>query len=661
MQEKIFNKKFGLIFDAIVVVTGTIMVTGLNKGVPATAESLTNWDAKPIVVNVQVDLEREGDQATVDSILNEIEKYNGHATVFVTGELASLYLDVIRNIENREHQIAVHGWQKGEDLTSLSFKEQLGLIQRSFAVVKNAVQTPDNVLDFKPQGYKFNDDTIRILQEIGARSISGLFSCEESFCKCWYAQQLGKITFPYPITNEFWAIPISEIKIDSKDTPLDDEYIDNPQYFLNYLLEKYNRQTETKDPLIIVVHPSITGADEAKLTALTQFLDYVKQNNGKIASLDSIRHFTSYITNFDATGPSSASAGEEVIITTNYTSNIWCPYYRFLMYGKYPGQEWQLIDGSKYCEFVYTGPHTFTRKLTIPEPPANETTYTLRAVGRATYGGCSPIGDLQYWPNAENYDVMKEVEIEVESNCIPVPNRTTGNPQERINLLFVPDDDYNGDIVRFLQDVNNLIDNNFGAISPIPENLENFNFYHTELEGDANTHPHTIPEDLNCKFDAVAILHVNSFSDWTDHGLTIFSAEGDDSQHSFIHESGHSLFKLADEYTDSPPGCTDYLLGGLYPDIFYPNIWSSQTECENDAKEEGWDVILCNNFCPSSNSCCGTGWWRIDRTSSECNDLNDCDEVMIDNDNGFGIACQRRINYVFDQLPGMIDIRPIAK
>ena len=90
MQAKIFNKKIVLTLGIVAVLTGAVILIGLSKGNSATAESLSNWDAEPVVVNVQVDPEKEGDEFTVFNILNEIKKYNGHTTVFVTGEIASL-------------------------------------------------------------------------------------------------------------------------------------------------------------------------------------------------------------------------------------------------------------------------------------------------------------------------------------------------------------------------------------------------------------------------------------------------------------------------------------------------------------------------------------------------------------------------------------------
>ncbi|MDI6886477.1 MAG: cell wall hydrolase [archaeon] len=332
------------------------------NGSSLVTESYNEWTSKPVISNVQVDLENEGDQDYVYSILDEVEK-QGYTTVFVTGEFASLYPDVVKEIEGRGQDIAVHGWRKGENLTLLNYEEQLNLIQKSFSAVRSAVNNPEEVVDFKPQGYKFNNDTIRILQQLGVRSIGGIFSCQEPLCKCPYAQELGKITFPYPVTDKFWLVPISEIN----DTVLDDEYIGNPQEFFNALIEKFNLANETKDPLIIVIHPSITGADEAKLNAFSQFLDYVKSNNGRIKPLSSITHLTEFIPSLEIiSAPQSASQGETVTITVQFTAAIYCPSYYFRIYGKYPSEkEWRLH--AEHYHGVQTGTFSFSRSFAIPE------------------------------------------------------------------------------------------------------------------------------------------------------------------------------------------------------------------------------------------------------------------------------------------------------
>ena len=430
-----FRRKFGSVFLLIagILIVGVCIARLTSGGFSIREPSVTDnvpilygWESKPVIVNVQVDLEKEGDQFTVFNILNEIERYNWHATVFVTGEFASLHPDIVREIEGREHQIAVHGWQSGEDITSLRYEEQLDLIERSFSIVRNAVSRPEDVVDFKPQGYRYNDDTIKALQDFGAKSINGIFTADESFCKCPYAKSLGKITFPYPVTTDFWAVPISTIEVDSKDIPLDDDYNNNSSEYINYLLRQYKQHNETKDPLVITIHASITGTDAVRLDALSQFLDFVGADNGKVAPLPSIRHHTVYITNFNATGPSSTSVGEEITINVTYTSNLYCPKYRFRAYGKYPGQEWKLLDSA--CYFVYTGDHSFNMQVTIPKPPANENTYKIRVVGRASFGTCD-LTDPN-WPTYDSYEVMDEIEVNVidyKLKLLFVPLRWTGS------------------------------------------------------------------------------------------------------------------------------------------------------------------------------------------------------------------------------------------
>jgi len=416
--------EFGAMFllGAVILICVISALVGTSSAVD---ETLVGWESKPVTINIQIDLEDEGGLQGLDNILSEVEQRNGRTTVFVTGEFASLHPEVVRGIEARGHEIGVHGWQSGEDLTLLTPDEQAGLIQSAFDAVRSAVDQLENVVDFKPQGYRFDADTIQTLQDFGARSISGLFPCGELDCQCWYAQSLGKITFPYPVTTEFWAVPISEIMIDPNDVPLDDAYFSSGAAYFDYAIQKYIQQTEAKDPLIIVIHPEITGADEAGMGALSAFLDYVKGNSAKISALDSICHFTAYITNFNATGPSEATVTETITIGVTYTSNVYCPHYRFRAYGKYSGQAWKFLD--PHCEYVYNGPHSFNLQVTIPAPPGTENTYMIRAVGRGSFGSCA-LSDPD-WPTYNSYEVHKDITVNVVE---PVKI-------DKINVTGIPD------------------------------------------------------------------------------------------------------------------------------------------------------------------------------------------------------------------------------
>jgi parallel beta-helix repeat protein len=231
------------------------------------------------------------------------------------------------------------------------------------------------------------------------------------------------------------------------------------------------------------------------------------------------------------------------------------------------------------------------------------------------------------------------------ASCLPY--LINGDEDDKIDLVFIPDTDYWGSLDDFLEDVEDLITTEFGAVDPIMFSMDKFNFHFMEEEGEAEAHPApcggTTPaefEDVECDLaDAVVILHLTEFGDCTT-GSFQFTAEGSNTQRSFIHEAGHGIFKLKDEYEDTTSPCTGYSQND--DDGGPANIWSSQANCEAEAIAEGWDEERCEDpFC-DEDPCCGSGWWKVD---------HDAPEIMINNSNGFGVACSRRINWIFDEYP----------
>ena len=96
--------------------------------------------------------------------------------------------------------------------------------------------------------------------------------------------------------------------------------------------------------------------------------------------------------------------------------------------------------------------------------------------------------------------------------------------------------------------------------------------------------------------DDDAVLHTTNFGDCTNLGLTHYSAEGHDTK-AFLHESGHAVFGLADEY-DGP---TAY-----FEPANEPNIWNTETECRSEQVAKSRDPDDCWMFTSRSG-----GWWGI--------------------------------------------------
>jgi len=235
-----------------------------------------------------------------------------------------------------------------------------------------------------------------------------------------------------------------------------------------------------------------------------------------------------------------------------------------------------------------------------------------------------------------NYWCMDDLCTDANKIVIPVPGRSIGRQSDRFDIVFVPDNDYGSraDIDTwlpiFLSNINNNIDQRLGAAAPVSGNLDKFNFYYTKLQGTASSK--TLPADLTKASpfaDAYVIFHTAVFGDSTIMSKpSIYGAEGTVGR-SFIHESGHGIFGVADEYD----GCGTY----YFKPSPNPNIWHTEAECRADATAAGWNPDDCSNF-----TACQGGWWKVGTTKY----------IMWDGTqfaNGWGKPAARRIQWVLDQ------------
>jgi len=635
--------------DTSICLAGEAAVTEMST----LDEALT---PRPVEVNVQLHLEQASDKAIVGRILDSVEAHNPNwrVTVFVSPHFASEDPEFVQAVERRGHQIAVLGTGEETPLNTLSYEEQRASLERAILTVREAVRYPQEVVDWKPRNFDWNADTLLALRSLQVRSISDVFTCGESFsCQCPYASSLGKVTFPYPVQTGFWAIPISEIQQGSQTLILDDRRVfagsATPQDYLSYLLQKYDEQQRIGDPLIIALHSSIIGVDDARFEALNLFFDHVMNTGGKLIPLVNLMS-QSYITNFRVQPPSvPVPIGSTATLTVTYTSNLYCPKYRFRAYGKYEGENWKLIASA--CQFVTTGDHTLYLNFTIPRPPTNQTVYTVTVVGQASYGTCA--NSDPDWPTLDKYEVKQEVQINVLPRCIPLPGRTHGNPDQRLDVVFVPDMDYGQPqdidtwLPTFLNHINDQIDQRLNARDPISRtgNIDRFNFYYTRDQGNAEERTcgprSALPSNLlqDCPFaDVIVVFHTSTFGDCSSVGNrpNILSAEGPIGR-SFIHESGHGMFGLADEYDAGPRCYTSYFQPNPNP-----NIWETENACRTDAAGAGWNPDDCNRFTE-----CQGGWWKLGTTPY----------IMYDGtyfDNGWGPAASRRIIWVLNQYTSTV-------
>jgi hypothetical protein len=182
--------------------------------------------------------------------------------------------------------------------------------------------------------------------------------------------------------------------------------------------------------------------------------------------------------------------------------------------------------------------------------------------------------------------------------------------EDAFNVVFVPDASY-GDMgvianrQTFADDVADVIENGYWQNQGYFNGWFHYNYYYMTASGsvvertpDANGNFRcptvTWPAAANTDgafADQLLLIHSNELRDCGGGGRA--TAEPT-SFRTVVHESGHGIFGLPDEY------CCD---GGYF--VMPPVMYSSQSACTNDADNAGWRS--CSSITSSRDS---SVWWR---------------------------------------------------
>ncbi len=188
----------------------------------------------------------------------------------------------------------------------------------------------------------------------------------------------------------------------------------------------------------------------------------------------------------------------------------------------------------------------------------------------------------------------------------------------KIDYVMLPDQSY-ATIDEFKNDIQNRYLSQFFAINPLGSNRQKFNVYYYEEKATCNRDgPNGIklcdlPSNLarDCPFaDIKAVIHKGGWRDYSSNQF--FTANNPMTQ---VHEMGHALFDLADEY------CCDggYFDLNRYP---YPNIFNNQNLCQTQLNDNSISK-QCKKICddedqgsPSCGSNCQcVNWYRQEGNS----------------------------------------------
>jgi hypothetical protein len=208
----------------------------------------------------------------------------------------------------------------------------------------------------------------------------------------------------------------------------------------------------------------------------------------------------------------------------------------------------------------------------------------------------------------------------------PIPIRATGRLLPRLDVVFVGDRDLTRPLRSSLADV---LERNFRS-RITEEHRGLFNFYYTaqtgHYSGGCDFDDPSNYTELSAASNVLVYLHRVDRRDCYD-GNNRMSAELT-SVATVLHEYGHALFGLRDEY------CCDTK---SRQQNCFPNVWNTKTACTNDPINAGRTCVRVKRILVNGQQY----FWRTDPGSG----TNEC---VMSGGVAFGRSCLRRVRWRFD-------------
>lgn len=202
------------------------------------------------------------------------------------------------------------------------------------------------------------------------------------------------------------------------------------------------------------------------------------------------------------------------------------------------------------------------------------------------------------WTSTRSQDVTYAIRPYPVANQ-PVPVYVQGDVDHVFDVVFIPDTDITN-MATFRGHCRSMISDALFAEPDLAYWTGQFNFYINPLPGTATDYDridtdglHQTPTNwANLSFaEAKVLMHQNNLRDYAYGGL--FSTE-QQNRGTMMHEGGHALFGLADEYSG----------GAHWQAADYPNNWSTLAGAQADAPDR-------HKTAADARQIGATGWYKI--------------------------------------------------
>lgn len=215
----------------------------------------------------------------------------------------------------------------------------------------------------------------------------------------------------------------------------------------------------------------------------------------------------------------------------------------------------------------------------------------------------------------------------------PIPILANGEPAKRIDVAFVADKDDYANARGMLKDLESLVFDGYHTNNAVRRGKGYWQFYYSPETGSITDYDDS-PRAMNIPLsvtnsmiiDHAAVIHTTIKRDWASGAN--FGTEPTNIG-TAVHESGHAVFGLSDEYKNG---------GHWTSSDRYHNVYDTKGDCEHYNSTKGWPSADCEDI--------GDGWWRAEPTSLKCIMLDDGDSTMPD----FERSCINRAVWIYTQF-----------
>ncbi|GEM_PF-663893 len=228
------------------------------------AMAIPNGVAATLTVNLQVDAELP-DAGGLLTITDELASRGIPASVYASAEYANANASKLYGLFIDGYEIALHGYHTGEQLHTMTYAEQLDLLTRAKDAVDGCKPCGLGVEieGFRPQYFSQNEDTYRVLDELGFVYDSG-FRAGQTFLP-------GHETdlWPYPVPgHDFVVAPLTTLTYKGTPTYLCDisagvGYDWPAEDWAEMLALGEVRSRAAGGPLVVLFHGWYTGDTQA--------------------------------------------------------------------------------------------------------------------------------------------------------------------------------------------------------------------------------------------------------------------------------------------------------------------------------------------------------------------------------------------------------------